>query len=474
MPTIEVNKMEVSIVEKIDCLLIGYFGGDLNFDKPKAKHALIDVDMKEFNAAVAYLGTFLHRRGFSFDYINYIEDEYDLFVKKLNNKNIKSVAISTTYCLDNETVKKLVNIVRNIDPTVKIILGGPHIANLLKYTNDKEILNIMLRRINADFYVNSFQGETALVNILLSLRGDLPTNQVANIYYRSENKYMSTETYEEDNLLEENMVDWSLFADRVSEVVPVRTAISCPFSCAYCNHPINAGTYRFVSVEAIEKELNSINNIQKIRYVDFVDDTFNVPQKRFKDILRMIIKNKYNFKWFSYIRCQFIDDETVKLMKESGCMGSILGIESGSPEMLKRMNKLVTVEELRRGVDLLNQYNIPTAALFFIGFPGETPDTVNQTIRFIEEIKPTFYDTQPWFYDPRTPISKQSDRYEIKGFMHKWSHSTMNSSEAEQLVKETILSIKNSRLAKYTAPQMDKLLSSGLTIEQIYDMCHTL
>jgi len=370
-------------------------------------------------------------------------------------------------------VKKLVNIVRNIDPTVKIILGGPHIANLLKYTNDKEILNIMLRRINADFYVNSFQGETALVNILLSLRGELPTNQVANIYYRSEDKYTSTETYEEDNKLEENMVDWSLFADRVSEVVPVRTAISCPFSCAYCNHPINAGTYRFVSVEAIEKELNSINNIQKIQYIDFVDDTFNVPQKRFKDILRMIIKNKYNFKWFSYIRCQFIDDETVKLMKESGCMGSILGIESGSPEMLKRMNKLVTVEELKRGVDLLNQYNIPTAALFFIGFPGETPDTVNQTIRFIEDIKPTFYDTQSWFYDPRTPISKQSDRYEIKGFMHKWSHSTMNSSEAEQLVKETISSIKNSRLAKYTAPQMDKLLSSGLTIEQIYDMCQT-
>lgn len=457
-------------MEKIDCLLVGYFGGDLNFDKPKAKHTSIDLEMKEFNAAIAYLGTFLHRRGFSFDYINYIEDEYDLFVEKLNNKNIESVAISTTYCLDNETVKKLVKLVRDIDPTVKIILGGPHIANLLKYTNDKEILNIMLRRISADFYVNSFQGETALVNILLSLRGELPIHQVANIYYRSEDNYISTETYEEDNKLEENMVDWSLFADRVSEVVPVRTAISCPFSCAYCNHPINAGAYRFVSVEAIEKELDSIKNIQNIRYIDFVDDTFNVPQKRFKDILRMIIRNKYNFKWFSYIRCQFIDDETVRLMKESGCMGSMLGIESGSQEMLNTMNKLVTVEELKRGVDLLNHYNIPTAALFFIGFPGETQDTVNQTIRFIEDIKPTFYDTRPWFYDPRTPISKQSSKYGIKGFMHKWSHNTMNSSMAEQLVKETISSIKNSMQAKYTAPQIDKLLSSGLTIEQIYEL----
>lgn len=454
-------------MEKIDCLLIGYLGGELNFDGSITKTALKVEEMKEFNAAIAYLGTFLHRRGLSFDYINYIEDEYDLLVKKLKQNSISSVGISTTYCLDNETVKKLVSLVKNIDPTVKIILGGPHIANLLKYTNDKEILNIMLRRINADFYINSFQGETALVNLLYALRGELSLSEVQNIYYKNEGTYMCTEISEEDNKLEENMVDWSLFSHGLGEVAPVRTAISCPFSCAYCNHPINAGKYRYVSVEAIERELNSIESTHKVKYVDFVDDTFNIPQNRFKEILKMIIKNKYSFKWFSYIRCQFIDEETVKLMKESGCMGAMLGIESGSQEMLNVMNKMVTVEELKRGIALLNQYNISTAALFFIGFPCETPDTVNQTISFIEEVKPTFYDTRPWFYDPRTPISKQSDKYGIKGFMNKWSHNTMNFAEAEQLVKKAILSIKNSMPAKYTAPQIDKLLSSGLTIEQI-------
>lgn len=457
-------------MNQTDCLLIGYLEGDLNFDKPKAKNILKIEEMKEFNAAVAYLGTFLYRRGFTFDYINYIENEYDLLVKKLAQKNIKSVAISTTYCLDNETVKKLVSLVRNIDPTIKIILGGPHIANLLKYTNDKEILNIMLRRINADFYINSFQGETTLTNILLYLRGNLSLNQIPNIYYKSEHKYIHTEIMEEDNNLEVNMVDWSLFSDRIGEVVPVRTAISCPFSCAYCNHPINAGKYRYVSVEAIERELNSIEQIKKVQYIDFVDDTFNVPQQRFKDILRMIIKNSYSFKWFSYIRCQFIDDETVRLMKESGCIGAMLGIESGSQEMLNVMNKMVTVEELKRGTTLLNQYSIPTVALFFIGFPGETNETVNETINFINEVKPTFYVTRSWVYDPRTPIGRENEKYGIKGFMYKWSHNTMNFTTAEQLVEKTISSIKNSLQGKYSAPQIHKLISSGLTIDQIYNL----
>ena len=457
-------------MREIDCLLVGYFGGSLDFTKQAQKIMQEIVEMKEFNAAIAYLGTFLHRKGLSFDYINYIEDEYDLLVKKLKENNVKSVGISTTYCTDSEIVRKLVKLVRNIDPTVTIILGGPHIANLLKYTNDKEVLLITLRRIDGDFYVNSFEGETALSNIINALKGNLSFNTIPNIYYKNEGKYVYTELQDENNNLEENMVDWSLFSDRVGEVVPVRTAISCPFACAYCNHPINAGKYRYVSVDAIERELDSIEKTQKVKYIDFVDDTFNVPKGRFKEILRLIIKKKYHFKWFSYIRCQFIDEETIKLMKESGCMGAMLGIESGSQKMLDVMNKMVTVEALKKGTVLLNQYDIPTLALFFIGFPGETQDTFNQTIQFIEDIKPTYYDVRAWFYDPRTPIGKQSNQYALRGYMGKWSHSSMNSTTAEQLVKKAIMTIKNSVKGKYSAPQIDKLLSLGYTPDQINNL----
>lgn len=451
----------------IDCLLVGYFGGSLDFDNPAPEVMPEIAEMKEFNAAIAYLGTFLHRKGFSFDYINYIEDEYDLLVQKLKKNNIKAVGISTTYCTDSETVRKLVKLVRNIDASATIILGGPHIANLLKYTSDKEVLSITLKRIDGDFYVNSFEGEKALANIINALKYKFPFDSIPNICYKNQGKFVFTELEEENNSLEENMVDWSLFADHLGEVVPVRTAISCPFACAYCNHPVNAGKYRYVSVEAVERELDSIESTQKVHYVDFVDDTFNVPKGRFKEILRLIIKKGYGFKWFSYVRCQFIDEEMASLMKESGCMGAMLGIESGSQKMLDGMNKMVTVEKLKRGANLLNEYGIPTLALFFIGFPGETYDTVNQTIQFIEDIKPTYYDVRAWIYDPKTPIGKQSKQYALRGYMQRWSHCTMNSATAEQLVGQAIATIKNSVKGKYSAPQIDKLLSLGYTLDQI-------
>ena len=88
-----------------------------------------------------------------------------------------------------------------------------------------------------------------------------------------------------------------------------------------------------------------------------------------------------------------------------------------------------------------------------MGFPGETENTVQDTVAFIQRLKPDFYSLEPWFYHRNTPIHKQRALYGLKGAMHNWSHNTMNSSQVAPLY-----------------PYVFQLLDAGYSIEEIRDL----
>lgn len=434
----------------VDCLLVGYLSGDIELaDDSELTSSVIEKEEKYFNGVIAYLGTYLHRRGFLFEYINYIEDEYDQLVKKINTKKIMAIGVSTTFCTNVDIVRRIVESIRKISNSIKIIVGGTLMSKLLNENSgqNRRLIHFILKQINADFYINSFQGEAAMVDILKSLKGEIPVTEVPNIYYLHEDKYQYSYTIPEDNSLEDNMIDWNLFRDRVNSVVPVRTSISCPFNCTFCGLSSFYGKHSYVSVKAIVQELDVINTIDNVKAVYFVDPTLNVPLNRYRELLRLLIKNKYKFEWFSYIRCQFLDDETAELMKASRCAEAILGIESGSQKMLDNMNKQVKIEELRKGIALLNKYEINITGLFFVGFPGETEETIKETISFIQESNFNKVFIQPWYYDTDTPISKEKERYGLTGSFYNWSHKTMDYQTAKIYVSEMGKSIANCKIS---------------------------
>ncbi len=423
----------------IDCLLIGYLGYNYSkINETLEKNGLSSNKMeKDFNAAIAYLGTYLNKRNVTFDYINYIEDDMEMLKEKLETLDISSIGLSTTYCTSIQSVESIVAFIKKVNPNkdVKIILGGAYITKLINDSElqDNMVLQYVLKKIGADIYINSFQGEETLYKVIMGLKIGATLDDIPNILYQYESKYIRNELVPEDNKLEDNIVDWSLFADRVGRTVPVRTAISCPFSCSYCSYHINAGKYRYVDVDIIEKELNSIDKLPNVKTVHFIDDTFNVPVDRFKKILRMIIRNKYKFNWCSFIRCQFLDEEAVQLMKESKCIGTFLGIESGNQYVLNNMNKRVKLEELVKGNQLLEKYGIQRFGSFIVGFPGETEETVNDTIQFIKAINLKYYGVATWYYDTRTPIHELKDKYKLIGKDYNWKHETMDFNRAMEL-----------------------------------------
>ena len=396
-----------------------------------------------FSAGIAYLGTFLYRAGLTFDFINSYQDEKDYIREILETCEVGVVGITTTLYVSVFPILEIADYVRSIRSDITIVVGGPFVSTNIRTQSDATV-QYVFRQIGADYYINSSQGEKALAELTEALRDNKPTDKINNIYYRVNDEYVVYSSERENNILENNMVDWSLYKDRVGEYVALRTSISCPFSCSFCGFPQHAGKYQTTSLEAIAYELDKLNEIGKTHCVHFIDDTFNVPPVRFKELIRMMIDRKYVFKWHSYFRCQFADEEMVSLMKESGCEGVFLGIESGSQKILNNMNKRVTVEDFYRGHKLLNDYEILTFDSFITGFPGETKETVNETIKFIEEMKPTFYRSQMWYCEAITPIYQQKEKYGIVGSNFEWTHNTMSSAEAMDEIDRILLTVKNS------------------------------
>lgn len=396
------------------------------------------------NLAAAYLASFLQHRGYRAQYINLFQDEKDRLVQMLESGSL-CIAITTTFYVLNMAVIDMVEFIRSHNRDVKIVVGGPLIANHVRNYSGEEF-EAALRDLGADIYVVEGQGELTLAQIVECLQTGGDLSEVPNLAYFEGHDLRRTAEVPENNSLDENFVNWKNLANGgdLGPTLQTRTARSCAFKCSFCNYPTRAGALTLAGLDTLEREFTTMVELGNVQNVVFIDDTFNVPLPRFKDICRLMIRKNYRFNWFSYFRCSNSDDEAIELMAESGCKGVFLGIESGSPRILKNMNKAATVEKYEKGIEMLRRHGILTFASFITGFPGETEETVRETLDFLRMTRPDYYRTQLWYCEAGTPIVNQRDQYGVEGDGFVWSHNTMDSMEAMEWIERIFLSIEDS------------------------------
>jgi p-methyltransferase len=241
------------------------------------------------NLAAVYLTHYLRMRGYNARYINLFQFEKDELAEYLDS-NPLCVAITTTFYLLNLPVNEMVKFIRERNPQTKIVVGGPLIANHLRNYHADE-LTVALEDIGADIYVNEAQGEHTLTQIIEALKNGGDLSKVPNIVYHENGKLSRTPKQAEINNLDENFINWQTFAgEDLGPTVQTRTARSCAFSCSFCNYPARAGKLTLASIETIEKELDSLARLGYVKNLVFIDDTFNVPLPRFKEICRLMIE----------------------------------------------------------------------------------------------------------------------------------------------------------------------------------------
>lgn len=424
------------------------------------------------NLGAVYLKNFLEKKDIHCEIVNLYQFDKSIFKKLLASKP-EAVVISTTLYTTPYPIMEIVDFVKKNNKDTKIIIGGPYVYLQQKQLKEEEF-QLLIKSLKGDIYVIESQGENTLHEVIQSIEGKKDLSDIKNIYYKATSNYSYTGERQENNSLDDNIINWDAFSDEfLGDTVQTRTARSCPFSCSFCSYPARAGKHVQTSLLKVEEELRQIDSRGNIKSVLFIDDTFNVPIDRFKEFLKMLIRNKFKFKWYSYLRCQFMDEESVVLMKKSNCGGVFLGLESGDQRMLDTMNKKVTVEKYVNGLSLLNTHGIMSFACFMTGFPGETKESIDNTIKLIEKAKPTFFRAMLWYHDAVTPIHEQREIYGLEGDKFGWKHNTMDNVQACDEIDRIFLTVKNSIwMPQYNFDfwSIPYILGKGLSLGQLKEV----
>ena len=387
------------------------------------------------NLAAVYLSNFLRRHGLHAEPVSLFSAEGDHLAALLSDRPAV-VAVTTTFYVNILPVRPIVDFVRRLSPTSHVVVGGPLIDNLC-LGGISDTVQDLLFAMGADSYVQESQGERTLVDVCRAIRAGRSLTDVDNVIHCPDGSWTLTRRRLENNCLDESSIDWTGFdSTMIGATAQVRTARSCAFRCSFCDYPARAGRLATASTDTVRRELRALA-WQGVRNVVFVDDTFNVPEARFKELCRMIIEEDLGLRWYSYFRCSNArDDECFDLAARSGCAGVFLGIESGDDSVLANMHKLAQDSQYRTGIGQLKERGITTFASIIVGFPGESEATVANTVDLLNETGPDFWRAQPWWANPRSPVYADKDRYGIRGEGYHWSHDTMTAEEAASLTDE--------------------------------------
>jgi anaerobic magnesium-protoporphyrin IX monomethyl ester cyclase len=164
---------------------------------------------------------------------------------------------------------------------------------------------------------------------------------------------------------------------------PVRsvlTARGCPFSCVFCSRGAFGNTVRKRSVDNVMAEIDGLVKKYGARELRFWDDVFTMRENYVLELCRRL--TPYKLTWSCNGRVNLLSDTMLGAMREAGCWEIDLGIESGNDQILQNINKKFTVRQARETIAQIRRHGIEVRIFIILGLPGETRETVQDSIAF--------------------------------------------------------------------------------------------
>ncbi len=358
-----------------------------------------------FNLLV--LTRILRDSGFKADFKDAQAEQSDIeaIKKEVHDYNVVVVLTSTmTFVEDANYLSSL----KQIHPELITVVFGSHSTFMPKSCLSHEGIDIAIQH----------EPEMVLRDLVSRLETNSDYSDLAGIVFRRGNGEITiNEPYpfiEDLNILPFPDIDLlpkdiHYFNPIVKRLPYITTATSkgCPGKCTFCTAPAFDGNrYRYQSAQYVIEELRYFIS-KGIKEVYFRDDTFFVKKKRDIEIFQSIVDNRLDVTWIANARVNMIDEETIGMAKAAGCHTIKFGIESGSQEILDNIKKGYRVEKAKDVFDLAKKHKIRTHAHVMIGNPGDTLETVMQTIDHVIHLDPTtasFGICTPY---PGTPLFEQ-------------------------------------------------------------------
>lgn len=346
----------------------------------------IDVLPSYLPYGLLYIAGYLREKGVKvkiFD-ANTAETEFVEVLRKEKPK-IAGISILSGPCLTDAV--KQAKTIRKYFPKVKIVFGGIHTT-------------IFPGEVLANSYVDYIvmnEGELPLHELteyLLNKKGSLA--KIKNLGYKKAEKlflnpirpFIDLNTLPMpawDMLPIEKYIHRKFYSNRV---LTLHTSRGCPWSCAYCyNQAVNFRRWRGMSPERIIEQVEFLQKNYNIKGFQFYDDEFDANPQRVVDFCQLVLKKGLKIKWGHYSRTNVADRDRYILEKKAGCEFVEFGVESGSPRLLKIIQKQQTVTNIKNAFKLCREVGLKAGAMFMIGLPTETEKEIKMTIKLVNSLK---------------------------------------------------------------------------------------
>ncbi|MCJ7484118.1 MAG: B12-binding domain-containing radical SAM protein [Thermodesulfovibrionales bacterium] len=270
----------------------------------------------------------------------------------------------------------IARIAKKILPNVRIVFGGIGATFLWKH---------LLKHFKEIDFIVLGEGEYSFLNLVNCLENgqESEIHAMKGIAYRRGTKTIKAEPAEFVKDLDQLPMPSKYFAFQ-----HVASSRGCPSNCTFCGSPQFWGRkVRFHSPHYFVEQLEQLYQ-QGISFFYVSDDTFTMKEDRVIEICKRIIEKGLKITWFAISRVNFVSEEMLCWMRKSGCIQISYGVESGSEKIRNSLNKNIKTPDIMNAFALTTKYGILSRAYFIYGNPGETLETIQETINLIEEIKP--------------------------------------------------------------------------------------
>ncbi|MHC4181880.1 MAG: B12-binding domain-containing radical SAM protein [Planctomycetota bacterium] len=264
---------------------------------------------------------------------------------------------------------------KKMAPDIPIIFGGPEVSF--------EEVAVLETFKQVDIIVRG-EGEITLGELLKALGGKESFSDIQGITYRKNGEIIrNPDRPFIKNLDDLPFLDFSLLSGVEGyDSWNVEAGRGCPFSCTFCSTcKMWKRNFRMKSPQRLVQEIRQAHHVFKKNensYINLTHDHFLASRKRADEFLSLI--SRENIAWTCSSRFDALDEALIKKLKQAGCQAIFLGIETGSPEMQKKIKKNLPLQKLPHVFKLIRENEIAATLSFIIGFPDETVAQINQTL----------------------------------------------------------------------------------------------
>lgn len=292
-----------------------------------------------------------------------------------------------------------------------VVVGGPH-ASVAR----EEVL----KERDIDFAVYG-EGEIPLLSLAKSLAAEEVSKeslrQINGLIFRDGDQVLVNPPQERIGELDAlPLAPYDLFPMDRYDTYSLNTARGCPFSCVYCaSEAILGRTWVAKTPGRMVEEIEYLLTGWGKKPVYIIDDTFNLDEDRVQEFCRLLLSRGVEIEWNTCgMRADRTNPEMLRLMRLSGCVGVSVGVESANPKVLKNIGKGENIEAIWAGIRRLKEAGISVCAMFMIGNPGDTRETVLESIAFAKSLAVDyvrFYQAVPFPHTRLWQFVKEHGRF---------------------------------------------------------------